>query len=259
MDCKTARLLLEYARPRSGEIDQTEAAALDEHLAACESCDQLVRAERRADEAVRKAMDRVDVPDQLHNRILARLKQERGHLRRRWVVYGIRAGIAAAAVLLLALGLWRWFQVRTAFPAEQLGTRAADWVIGPPDVQEVQASLKKQGASVEAADLNYSRLRWLFMTDVAGRPTPLLIFNKTSEDGSRPQHALVFLLADDQFDLNALPPDPQKKNTNAYEYKCATAVQQNGGKRSAYVVYYTGDDWDWLKRPLSPPATANGN
>ena len=47
---------------------------------------------------------------------------------------------------------------------------------------------------------------------------------------------------------------------NAYEYKCATAVlHPTGGKRSGYVVYYTGEDWDWLKRPLSQPVVANGN
>ena len=63
MDCKTARLRLEYARPASAEMDATEAGALDEHLSTCETCDQLARAEHRADEAVGKAMRRVDVPD----------------------------------------------------------------------------------------------------------------------------------------------------------------------------------------------------
>ncbi len=70
----------------------------------------------------------------------------------------------------------------------------------------------------------------------------------------------MFLLSEDQFDLNALSPDAHKMNMNAYEYKCATAVlHPNGGKRSGYVVYYTGEDWDWLKRPLSQPVVANGN
>ncbi len=261
MDCKTARLLLDYARPVAAELDPAETGALEEHLSACEGCDQLARSERRADEAVGKAMRQVDVPDQLRNRILARLKETRGDKRRRWIVYGLRGAIAAAAALVLVLGLWRWYGARPAFPAEQLVIDANNRVIGTPNAQDVEAALKNQGVTMEApADLNYSRLRWLFLTNVQGRQTPMLIFNKTSEDGTRPQHALVFLLADDQFDLNALPQDPQKQGTNAYEYRCATTVlHPNGGKRSGYVVYYTGEDWDWLKRPLSPPVVANGN
>ncbi len=184
MDCKTARLLLDYSRPHPAELDAAETAALEEHLAACEPCDQTAHAERRADEAVGKAMRQIDVPDQLRARILSRLKEERGAARRRWVVYGLRGAIAAAAVLLLALGLWHWYGTRPAFPAEQLVIDANNRVIGTTSAQDVEAALKNQGMAMEApADLNYSRLRWLFLTNVQGRQTPLLIFNKTSEDG----------------------------------------------------------------------------
>ena len=36
MDCNTARLLLEYARPNSSELAATETRALEEHLSACD-------------------------------------------------------------------------------------------------------------------------------------------------------------------------------------------------------------------------------
>ncbi len=261
MDCRTARLLLEYAHPGAGELAPTESAALDDHLASCEACEQLAGGERRADEAVGKAMRQVDVPDQLRGRILDRLKAGRNDRRRRWVAYGACGAAAAAAVVLLTLGAWHWYTAPQAFPAEKLVVLANSRVITPPDAHDIEAALKGQGVAMEApTDLDYSRLRWLFLTTVEGRQTPLLIFNKTSEDGTRPQHALVFLLADDQFDLNALAADAQKKDANAYEYKWSGAVlHPSGGKRSGYVVYYTGDDWDWLKRRLGQPETANGN
>jgi hypothetical protein len=259
MDCKTARLLLDYARPSSTELDATEAQALEEHLTGCESCDQAAGAERRADAAIGKAMRQVDVPDQLRARILARMKEERGDLRRRWIIHGLRAAIAAAAVLLLALGLWRWFAVRPAFPVEQLVAHANYSVYSPHTAAQVEADLKSQGVEITVpADLNYSYLRWAFLTNVEGRRTPLLIFNNSGTNGGQPQHALVFLVADNQFDLGGNLPVPQL--TNAYEYHCHTAVQETGGKRVGYVIYYTGDDWHWLQNNSLPPTdAANGN
>jgi hypothetical protein len=263
MDCKTARLLLEYVRPRSAELDPAETGALEEHLSTCETCDQSARGERRADEAVGRAMRQVEVPDQLRNSILDRLKADRGDRRRRWIAYGMCSAAAVAALVLLAVGMGRWYGTRPAFPVEPMLIDPPHGR-GPATSEEVKAAFAARG--VEATppdDFNYSYLRLMLVSNIEGRQTPLLVFNNAGkpEDGVLPQHALVFLISESQFDLNALPMKPQFGVDNyANEYKCVTGVQVNGDKRSGYVVYYTGDDWKkWLLRTPSPVESANGN
>ena len=253
MDCKTARLLLDFARPNSHELDATETHALEEHLAGCTDCDQLASAERRADEAIGRAMRAVEVPDQLRARILNRLIEEQGQRRRRWPAYSVRGALAAAALLLLAIGLWRWSMVRPPFPAVRLAAQANDWVIAPPDRRQVQEAFKGQGVEMTApADLNYNYVRFLFLANVEGRPTPTLLFN----DKELSQHALVYVVSDNQFDADALPAYSQANN--GYEYKCL--IRRPGSDHFGYVAYYTGDDLNWLRSPLTaPPEAANGN
>ena len=251
MDCKTARLLLDYLRPDNRELDATETRALEDHLAGCDDCGPLSRGERRADEVIGVVMRQVDVPDQIRGRILARLEERRGDRRRRlWLRYGGLAA-AAAALLLLALGLWHWYAIRPAFPAERLLTDANNIGISPPDQKQVDETLKGQGFANAAPDYDYNHLSWLFLANVEGRPTPLLLFN---DRGARRQ-ALVYVLPDTQFDLNALPPHPNAQAGNEYEYKCMIDRRDH----YAYVVYYTGDDPGWLQPVRRPPGTANGN
>jgi hypothetical protein len=243
MDCKTARLLLEYARPHSHELDETEARTLEEHLAACADCDQQAGSERRADEVISRAMRAVDVPDQLRSRILARLAEEQVQRRRRWPAYSLRGALAAAALLLLALGLWRWSAVRPPFPVERLLRQSNDWVIAPPDRKQVEQAFKGMGVEMTApADLNYSYVRFLFLANVEGRPTPTLLFNNKDKSS-----ALVYIVSDAQFDAEALPANFQANN--GYEYKCF--VRRPEGEHFGYVAYYTGDDLNWLRAPNS--------
>ena len=253
MDCKTARLLLDYARPNNRELDAVETRALEDHLGSCDDCGPLARGERRADEVIGRAMRQVDVPDQLRGRILARLKDAQGEQRRRWVVYSLRTAVAAAAALLIAFGLWHWYAVRPAFPVERLLEKAN---IAPPSREDVEQALRSQGVA-GAPDLNYSQLRWLFLTNVDGRPTPMLVFNNRGDDGRGPRQALVFVVPDTQFDVNALPGNLQ---TDAvYEYKCKVSPPQ-GGAHFGYVVYYTGNDVTGLEPPLpSVPTVGQGN
>lgn len=249
MDCRTARLLLDYARLNSNELDETESRLLEEHLAACADCDQQAGAERRADEAIGRAMRAVEVPDRLRARILTRLAEDRGQRRRRWPVYSIRGAVAAAALLLMAVGLWRWSMIRPAFPAEPIALQANDWVIAPPDRLQVQEAFKARGAEMVApADLNYSYVRFMFLASIEGRPTPTLFFNK-AKGGSTglSQHALVYIVSDSQFDTDALPVNSQA--SNGYEYKCF--IRRPQGDHFGYVAYYTGDDLNWLRASVT--------
>jgi hypothetical protein len=250
MDCKTARLLLDYARPNSHELDETETRALEEHLAGCTDCDQLASADQRADEVIGRAMRAVEVPDRLRARILTRLAEEHGQRRRRWPVYSLRGALAAAALLLLAFGLWRWSMNHPAFPAERLVNQANDWVMVHPDRKQVQDAFKAQGVEMTApADLNYNYVRFLFLANVEGRTTPTLLFNNKDKNSASgvSQHALVYIVSDDQFDTEALPANSQA--SNGYEYK--VFIHRPEGDHFGYVAYYTGDDLNWLRSSLT--------
>src|SRR5947199_10073810 len=106
MDCKTARLLLDFDRPGAADLERADADALEGHLAGCPQCDALAHSERQLDATLGRAMRQVEVPDGLRAQLLARLEAERGAWYRRWYGHGFRALAAAAAVLVL---LWvRW-------------------------------------------------------------------------------------------------------------------------------------------------------
>src|SRR5689334_15791744 len=100
MDCRTARLLLDFERPRVPELPPDDASALDAHLAGCPECEALAQADRAADDRLGRAMRDVAVPEGLHQRILDRLVAERGDQRRRWLGWTVRVAAAAAVVVL---------------------------------------------------------------------------------------------------------------------------------------------------------------
>src|SRR5690348_1108980 len=77
MDCRTARLLLAFARPRCPELDECAGEALDNHLAKCAECASLARAEHHFERRLGLAMRDVPVPPDLRQRLLTRLQIER--------------------------------------------------------------------------------------------------------------------------------------------------------------------------------------
>ena len=186
-------------------------------------------------------------PTRLRTRIVARLAEERGQRGRRWPVYSLRGALAAAALLLLAVGLWRWSLVLPPFPADAWRRKRT---IGLSCRRAASKFRRRsaQGADVTApADLNYNYVRFLFLANVEGRPTPTLLFNNKDKGGASgfSQHALVYIVSDSQFDTDALPVDSQ--TGNGYEYKCF--IRPPGPDHSGYVAYYTGDDLNWLACP----------
>src|SRR5438067_12236471 len=99
MDCKTARLLLDFARPRAPEVEPDDADALDRHLADCPACAALAGDERRLDDALGRAMRQVAVPDRLRQQVLNRLEADRAEWYRRWYGHGLRAVLAASLLV----------------------------------------------------------------------------------------------------------------------------------------------------------------
>src|SRR5215211_1502430 len=102
MDCKTARLLLAFARPCATELDAAGVQALEAHLADCHECGPLARLENRLDEHLGQAVRDVPLPPGLRTRLLAGLRPDPWH-QRRWV--RAAAGLAAAAALVLSVTL----------------------------------------------------------------------------------------------------------------------------------------------------------
>src|SRR5437899_263959 len=106
MDCRTARQLLDFARPRRPELDAAELEELEAHLADCPDCGPLAQAERQIDSRLGQAMRAVSVPEDLRNRLLTRLGSERTRQtrkRRRWLA----VPAAAAALLLVTWIGWK--------------------------------------------------------------------------------------------------------------------------------------------------------
>jgi len=154
MDCKSARLLMEFARPGSAELDAGEADALQQHLADCLDCNALAAAERRADEHIGRAMRDVPLPEGLQERLLKRLTAERDAWYLRWAK---RA--AAAAVLFFAVGLlgyFLWFHDRPVVSSDVV-RRMLDHE-GLATKEEVTEAFKKTlGVTVVLpGDLNYA-------------------------------------------------------------------------------------------------------
>src|SRR5262249_5113539 len=109
MDCKTARLLLEFARPCQAELPAEDADALDAHLTSCGDCDALARAERAGDARIGQAMRDVPVPAGLRSAILAKLSADRGGPQIRRAGWTLRIAAAAAVLFLIACLGYVWY------------------------------------------------------------------------------------------------------------------------------------------------------
>jgi hypothetical protein len=147
MDCRTARTLLPYtALP--GELGDDERAEFDAHVVGCSSCTAAAGAERSFDEAIGRAIRAVPVPPGLRGDIATRLAVDRGHVWRRQMV---RATAAAAALLVVTLGLGWWAsqksEVSSADLARQMDDELQFVVNGRPD--GVEEYFRSQGMKVK--------------------------------------------------------------------------------------------------------------
>lgn len=245
MDCNTARLLFDFARPRPAELDAAERAALEDHLLHCSACAALAGAERRADEALGRAMRAVEVPPGLKKMILDRAAAAREDAERRRFKRRLRVFAAAAALLLCAGGIWYWVSLPHVLDVMAFRQRIHDQEISPRDRDALTAEFKAQYGveTVLPDDLNYGLLTCIAVGKVQGQTVPLLIFNRTGNERES-AYAHVYVLSDRQFDLKgvaATDPDP-----HGYRHKVDVVVHPNG--RYAYLIVYTGNDLRWLRK-----------
>src|SRR3954471_2773903 len=104
MECKDARLMLNFPQSGPDAPSGDEADALRDHLGVCPECDAAFRAEARIDAHLGRAMRDVPVPAGLKEQLLKRLEEERAEALRKRILQAVR-GFAAAAAVLLAVGL----------------------------------------------------------------------------------------------------------------------------------------------------------
>jgi hypothetical protein len=243
MDCKTARLLLEFSPPGKTELPEADQAQLQQHLDSCPDCGPTARAERRLDEALGQAMRRVEVPDRLRDHLLHRLAAERNEWSRRRWGHAIR-GLAIAAALLIAVwGVLKWQQEHR--PAVDLGS--LPWNADPIAVawspEQVEDFFAGQKVTMTAPrNLNYSYLVDARLARFQGQDVPMLLFVHGD------QHARVFVLPARQFDLRHLTDDWEHTNS-----RCRALVRHREGDAYAYVFAYTGDNLAWLTQPSAVP------
>ena len=57
MDCRTARILLDFARPSAMELPASDATDLEGHLNGCSECDTLARTDRLLDSRLSQPLD----------------------------------------------------------------------------------------------------------------------------------------------------------------------------------------------------------
>jgi hypothetical protein len=249
MDCKTARLLLDFARPQASELAPEEAGALEGHLDRCPDCHGLARGERQLDEQLGRAMRQVEVPAGLREHLLARLESERGDWHRRRFAHHARLAVAAAAVVLLSWAAWHWLIHRAAPPVdpEQVAV-AANNEIGEDPRAALEAALKRMGVDTALSPhLNYHLLisppSLAPLPGYPDRNAPMLVFLQ-----NRPphRHATVYLIAAEQI------PDTAPPIVGSATYK--VEILPSAGERYTFLVVHDGDNLDWLRPPEPPGA-----
>ena len=240
MDCSTARLFLPFHRPGGRDLDGPEAADLDLHLAHCTECNGLAMTQDRLDHTLGRAMRAVEVPRGLRAQIFERLAAQPTR-KTRWLAYSVRGLAAAAALVLLAVGWFVFYNpVRRPLNAEEICSR---FNMSRPYEDESNAQLRQLGTRTGAPSfVNYAFL--------AGSPS-LAVLPGTQEDKSPvkvPQfvflkgdrHAVIYVVSRKKFQL-----EEPGSSTDGYAYRLE--VVQPEGKEFAYLVLYTGPSWDWLK------------
>jgi hypothetical protein len=210
MDCKTARQLLDFARPLCPEMETADAEALHSHLAECPECGPFAAQERRIDDHIGRAMRDVSVPEDFKQRLLNRLSKERDA----WYWRRIRWGAAAAVILLALAGAWYFW------PAPGLDLR---------EIQQLaKASEKPLGDEAQIADwfrriggyevklpsdFKYDLLVDYGFANFQGRTVPRLRFVQSNRLKQAPDYADVFVLGDDQFNLASLESQPDREES----------------------------------------------
>jgi hypothetical protein len=253
MDCKTARVLLDYQRP--GELPPEEAADLERHLGSCVECDGAARAEQRLDAHFGRAIREVPLPAQLRERLLSRLKEERAAVLRHRLAWTAR-GVAVAAALLLGVFLWWHFTVAKPQRLDPGYLVEEDYKkTRSPSPEKVETWFQEHHklAMVAPRMFSYDYLVDYDLTSFQGKWVPKLIFQREQNKDFGFVRARVYVLTAAQFDLPALladlPGDPPE--FQSWERKLTVRDAQQA-PNTKYLIIYDGDDLRALEPPPNP-------
>ncbi len=239
MDCKTARLVLEFDTPRSTGMDRSESAALEQHLAECPECSISARTERQADKSLGQAMRNVAVPADLRERLLTRLDGERNASYRRWALRRVREAAAVAATLIaVSLGYTYWqASHRTIIDTEALAR--ADEELRGVRAEDLERWFSQQYSLKTSLPRNFKYV-YLYdraLQDLEHRRVASLRFQ--DDHGNR---ADVFVLSAKEFNLPAclaqLP-----AGSGGITVEIISCPQD---ANTAYLIRYNNGSYDWL-------------
>jgi hypothetical protein len=240
MECKNARLLLDYARPRGTDLGLDETAALEGHLAECMECGSVAREERRLDEHLGQAMRAVAVPEGLQARTLGRLAVERDRWYRQWLVRcgGILG--AAAAIVLLIWGGVIWRNGPSHLEIDEAIRALADKSTATPEkVQEwFQRAHHVRTFAPSDKEFDYRWLASYQMEDFAGRRVPALLF--TYNDLRTQDWAKVFIVSQKDFSNLEQLANQQAEGSGGYK----AMVIQNRERPDVYYIFVYRDSSD---------------
>ncbi|HEV2947117.1 MAG TPA: hypothetical protein VGX70_07060 [Gemmataceae bacterium] len=229
MDCKTARLMLDFARPRRPELESADLEALESHLADCPECGPLAQTERQIDSRLSRAMLTLPIPEGLRDRLLTKLEAERrsrNWKRRRWLALP-----AAAAALLLAtwLGL-NWFAKPERISVERLVDVDYGKIINPrPEM--VEDYFRSEGIfTIAPVNANYALLSDCYVTSLEGRRVAKLVFT----DGKN--SARVYILPTKHFDVAEAA---RNQPMDGSGWKAEIRFDPSG--KYGYLVIYLGE------------------
>jgi hypothetical protein len=232
MDCRTARVLLEFARPFVTELDAREAAALEQHLAGCPECQSAARIERQVEEQLRAAMQAVPVPAGIRQDLIARLRAER-HVgwQKRWAMRGFAA---AAAVLLAFWGLQAWLYPRTALDVDSIVMQE---IMTPRSPEEAEARFREWGVrTVAPTQFNYRLLAFCELAEFQGKRTPHLVFYTQAPQGMLV--ARVYILSDREFDLRRFAEGGEFGGSGSFKVHVAPQPDSH----LAYFILFNSED-----------------
>jgi hypothetical protein len=229
MDCRTARLLLSFARPLVSELETSDAEALEKHLADCLECESIAHAERQADERLRLAMRDVPISPDFRSRLLGRLSYERRAWYRRWPIRHPRITAAAAALLVAAVGFSVYLSIRPApgIDAVAIRDRAVEQRGASSDVVEKWFRDKYGVQTVAPPTFDYA---YLDSFDLNGDRVPQLLFIRGN------YRAHVWILSSKQFDVSSLIEQPRTESGgHTVEFQAHPA-----NPSTIYLIEYTG-------------------
>jgi hypothetical protein len=243
MDCRTARQLLEFARPIRPELEGEELEELQLHLAECPECGPLARAERQADEHLGRAMLDVPVPKGLHDRLCAQLRREWWG----WNRKGMAVALGVAAAILVVIGvslLWLWSSKPIHLLIEAKGDEI--WMMTTnPRPESIEAAFQSKGLkTVAPPDANYDLLHYYGMVNLQGKDVPFLFFT----DGKNDAH--LFILPVKVFDVEEAYANQQGMGSG-----WKAEIRYDPSRQYGYLIIYTGEPLNLFPKKSSGSET----